>query len=372
MKKKIIFVIAFVIALTAVCGWFSLPAPAGAQVGVKVSPVRVDEIVDPGETLDVDMKITNNSNVPKTFYAYLRDFTAEGESGEARLIVPGTEEGSFMSSWVEITTDGIDFAPGETKTVPYKINVPENAGPGGYYGAILFGTAPPKLALNSADKGAGMAVAQQTGSLILLQVKGDVYEEARVREFNTDKGIYGTPFDVNFLVRIENLGNVHVKPIGLISIKNMFGKEVAQIQVNDAGANVLPKSIRRFEYDWNGDLAFGHYQASLGLSYGTATDRGGQGKRSLFTEISFWIVPWKIIIPAFCGLIFFGGMLFLLLRLYKNKAVRRAMEQAGLGHTRYVPKFEGPSPTLHLILILLIVFIIMFLVVGSVYLIFFA
>jgi hypothetical protein len=250
--------------------------------------------------------------------------------------------------------------------------VPVEAGPGGYYGAILFGTSPPKLSLSSADKGAGMAIAQQTGSLVLLQVKGDVYEEARIREFNTDKGIYGTPFDVNFILRVENLGNVHVKPAGLISIKNMFGKEVGQIQVNNTGANVLPKSIRRFGYVWSGNMALGRYQATLGLSYGTATDKGGQGKQSLVTEIYFWIVPWKIVIPALCGLVFFGGMLFLLLRLYKNKAVRRAMEQAGLGHIRYVPKFEGPSPTLHLALILLIVFIIMFLVVGSVYLVFFA
>ena len=368
MKNSIIFAV----VLTAVWGWFFAPVPAAAQVGVKVSPVRVEEIVDPGEVMDVAMKVTNNSNEPKTFYAYLRDFTAEDESGRARLIAPGTEDGSFMSSWIEITTEGVEFGAGEEKIIPYRVRVPAEAGPGGYYGAILFGTTPPKLFLGSEDKGAGMAIAQQTGSLILLQVKGDVHEEARVREFNTDKRVYGTPFDARFLVRIENLGNVHVKPVGLLTVRNMFGKEVAVIKMNEGGANVLPKSIRRFEYGWGGETGFGRYRAGLGISYGTAANRGGQGKQSLVTEIYFWIIPWKIIIPALSVLILFGGLFYLFLRLYKNKAVRRAMEQAGLGHVRYVPKFEGPSPTLHLALILLIVFIIMFLIVGSVYLIFFA
>lgn len=348
--------------------WLAIPSAVSAQVGIKISPVRTEELVDPGETLEVEMQVTNNSNEAKILFAYLRDFKSyEDESGRAKLIVPGSEEGYFLASWIEITTEGIEFAAGEKKTVPYKIHVPATAGPGGYYGAILFGTSPPKLHLDSEDKGAGMAIAQQTGSLILLHVKGEVQEEARIREFNTRKRIYGTPFDVEFVVRIENLGNVHIKPQGLISVKNMMGKETAAIRVNDTGGNILPKDVRRFVYNWTGDNGFGRYKADLGISYGTAADQGGQGKQSLVTEIYFWIIPWRIIVPITLGLVIFGGLGYLLLRLYRNKAVRRALEQAGLGHVRYVPKFQGPSPTLHLALILLAIFVAIFIIIVFIY-----
>ena len=258
MIKKVYYFLVILIAVF-IFGNIDL-SPARAQVGIKITPVKTEEIVDPGESFTSEVRVLNNSNENKTFYAYLRDFQAEGELGRVKLIAPGSEEeGSFMASWIDITSEGVEFAPGEEKAIPYTINVPANAGPGGHYGAILFGTVPPKLSLETGDKGAGMAIAQQTGSLILLHVSGDVVEEARVREFTTEKRVYGTPFDVNFIIRIENLGNVHVKPHGLISIENMFGKEVGVLRVNDEGGNVLPKTIRRFEYNWTDQMGFGRY-----------------------------------------------------------------------------------------------------------------
>ncbi|MEA3398260.1 MAG: hypothetical protein U9R06_00760 [Patescibacteria group bacterium] len=370
MFKQILYGIVIFAAVFILLGDNIIPAQA--QVGIKITPVRLEELVDPGETINAAVKVVNNSNETKTFYAYLRDFKAEGELGRVKLIAPGSEEGCFVASWIDITAEGTEFKPGEEKSVSYSIHVPADTGPGGYYGAILFGTVPPKLSLDSEDKGAGMAIAQQAGSLVLLHVKGDVIEDARIREFNTNKRIYGTPYDVNFLVRIENLGNVHVKPHGLININNMFGKEVGAVRVNDNGGNILPNTIRRFEYNWTGDMGFGRYKASLGMTYGTPGDEGGQGKQTLYTEISFWIIPWRIVIPILLGLVLFGASLFLLLRLYRNKAVKKAMERAGMGRMRYVLKFQGPSPALHLSLILLVVFIVIFLIVGSVYLLFFA
>jgi len=370
MSKKIYFLTA--VLAVSVSGFLLGNCVLAQSVGIKISPVRIEEIVEPGQTLLQQLKVTNESNIPKTLYVYLRDFKAEGESGKPKLIVPGSEEGYFLASWVDITTEGMEFGPREQKVIPFKINVPADAGPGGHYGAILFGTKPPKLQLDSEEKGAGMSIAQQTGGLVLLQVKGDVIEEARIREFATDKDFYSTPFNVNFLIRIENLGNVHIKPHGAIKVKNMFGREVTIIRVNDKGANVLPNSIRRFVTSWEASNGFGRYTASLGLTYGTPADVGGQGKQTLYTEKYFWIIPWRIIIPTLLGLIFVSALFILLLRLYKNKAVRRAMEQAGLGHVRYVKKYQGPSPAWHFSLILLIVFIVLFLIVAAAFFIFFA
>ena len=347
---------------------------ANAQgIGIKISPVKIEDIVDPGEKIAKEIKVTNVSNETRTFYVYLRDFKAEGESGQAKLIPPGAETGNFLASWIEATSEGVIFGPNEEKTIPFTIGIPANIEGCSYHGAILMGVLPPKLQLESEEKGAGMAIAQQTASLILLQVRGECREEAQVREFNTDKDFYAAPFNVNFVLRIENNGNADVKPYGTISITNMLGKEVAVLRVNDTGGNVLPGTIRRFEgLRWPGNFGFGRYTANLGLSYGTAVDRGGQGKSSLFAAKTFWIIPWKIIVPAALGLVFISALFFLFLRLYRNQAIKRAMEQAGFGRRRYAKKFEGPSPLLHLSLVLLVVFVLLFLVVIGIFFLFFA
>ncbi len=343
------------------------------SIGIKISPVVLEELVEPGQSFSRQLKISNESETSRTFFAYLRDFNAEGESGQARLLPPGTERGYTIASWIDITNEGIEFGPGEERIINYVIRVPEDIGPGGYRGAILMGTEPPRLQVDSEDKGAGMSIAQQTASLILLQVKGDVDEEASIREFNSDEDYYSTPFNVDFLIRIENTGNVHVKPRGAIKIDNMFGKEVAVLRVNEKGGNILPGSVRKFsDIRWEGKNAIGKYTATLGLSYGTDVNSGGQGKSSLVGTKTFWIIPWRIIIPAGLTLLFVFVFTFFLLRVYRNRAVKKAMESAGIGRAKYVKKYQGPSPTLHLGMILITSFVIISLIFVAIYIFFIA
>lgn len=340
--------------------------------GVKISPVKIEDLVDPGQVLSKVVSVTNNSNTPREIFLFLRDFKAEGELGQAKLIEPGSEEGSFLASWLEIATSGIEFLPHETKEIPFIIRVPKETGPGGYYGAVVFGTKPPKFNEESKDRGAGMSIGQQAATLLLLQVKGDVYEEADIREFSTDKEYYNTPFDVKFSTRIENKGNVHVSPVGTLTIKNQFGKAVKEIIFNEKVSNILPRTFRRFNHSWSGDFAFGKYTATLGLTYGTPTNLGGQGMQSLYMERSFWILPWKLIGLVVASILLIIIIVWILLRLYKNKAVKKAMEQAGLAEVKYVKTYEGPSPTVHLSLIVSVVVVSVLLLLGIIYLLVFA
>ena len=349
---------------------FLLVAPAVlAQVtGVQISPLRIEESVDPGEVLREEIKVTNLSDSTTTFYIYLMDFKAKGEGGQAQLLPSGSEEGRFMSSWIKATSTGIVFMPGEKKKIPISIEVPEDIGPGGYYGAMALGTVPPKIEAG----GVAIAVGQQAGILTLLRVSGDVVEDALIREFSADKDFYSTPFKVNFVTRVQNLGNVHIKPHGLIEITNMLGRKVTTLRINDAGTNVLPDSIRRFENSWEGDFGFGRYTATLSLSFGTFAYEGGEGRQTLYAQRSFWIIPWRMIVPIVLGFIFFGALFALFLKLYKDRAVEKTLREAGLRQMRYVRKYEGPSPVLYLGLIIAIILILVFLIGGFIFFLFFA
>jgi hypothetical protein len=372
LKFPQFFVRASICLMLAFCFSFFIADSVNAQSGITISPVRIEDLVNPGESLVKILKVTNSSPSSKTLYGFLKDFKSGNESGAPILIDPGSEEGSYLASWIDLPSEGVDFAPGEEKQISFTINVPADAGPGGYYGGVYFGTKPPRLNIDSEDKGAGIAIGQQSGALVLLQVKGDVLEEADIREFNTDKELYGTPFDVTFITRIENKGNVHVKPIGFITVTNMFGKEVISLPMNESGGNVLPQSIRRFEEKWSDQMGFGRYFVKLVLSYGTNVSLGGQGKTTLEAGKYLWIMPWRIIVPALLSIIIVLSIFILMIRLYKNKAVRKAMQQAGFGQVKMVKRYKGSSPTMHLFLIIITLMILIFLLMTVFYFFFFA
>jgi hypothetical protein len=366
----------FVFLLAVLVISFFAPLAKAQTVGIKISPVKVEELVEPGETLVKQLKVANLSNERKTLYAYLKDFKAGDESGRPVLLAPGSEEGPYLASWIDVAAKGFDFGPNEEKVIPFTINIPENADPGGHYGGVYFGTEPPRLRVDSEDKGAGMSISQQAGALVLLHVKGDVVEEARIREFTTDKNFYSTPFNVDFSLRIENRGNVHIKPFGSIKIANMFGQEVANIMINEKGGNVLPDSVRRFDKAvWEGDNGFGRYKAVLGLTYGIPADQGGQGKKSLYGEKTFWIIPWRIVLPLFLGLIFLTSVFLIAVKFYKNRVVKQVMERAGYGSAAAATMRRQPtgqSSAVHTAVIFLIILTIGFLLLTVIYFLFFA
>jgi hypothetical protein len=332
--KKVVLLI---IGLLAIISFNLAPAAqAQSQIGIKIVPAVLGGdgpfLVKPGEVLSRELRVTNKSGQELEMYAYLRDFRAADEKGSPELIVPGTESGNYISSWINITSEAIKFAPGEEVAVPFTISVPDNVGPGGYYGAIVFGTQAPKTKPGEAEKGAAVGIAQQATSLILLRVEGETDERADIREFKTDKGVYSAPFEVKFLTKVENLGNVHIQPAGLIEVKNMFGRKVASLMVNDDRNNVLPKSLRSYESVWAENFGFGKYEASLALSYGLSADKGGEGRKSMTMVRYFWVLPMKMVISFLLSLTVTIALFVFMLKMYKKRAIKEAMERMGGGH----------------------------------------
>jgi hypothetical protein len=326
--------LAAILCLALACLLFPVFAGRAAdnEVTIKVTPSILEEMVKPGDVLSEHITLTNQSDKEITFYAYLKDFkaAADDESGQAELIVPGAEPGNYISSWIDISTDGIKLSPGQDQIVPFTVNVPANVGPGGYYGAVVFGTVAPKAKPGEAEKGASVGVAEQAASLILLQIAGIADERADIREFKTDKLFYATPFNVNFSTKIQNLGNVHIKPMGVIEIRDMLGRKVTTLTVNDKGGNILPKSTRLFTNNWKDSFGFGRYEASLALSYGTPADLGGEGRKTLTMFWYFWVFPVKILISAGASLLILVVLFLIFLQVYRKMAIKSAMERMGV------------------------------------------
>jgi hypothetical protein len=159
------------------------------------------------------------------------------------------------------------------------------------------------------------------GVLVLTRVEGTIEEKLLVEElFVTRKGkrtgIVDTP-PLTIVTRVKNTGNVHVKPIGHVTIKNFFGKIVATLDFGDKNKNVLPDSTRRFEQELRSKWLFGRYTYAVEAAYGTS----GQ---TLVAHSSFWVLPIKLSI--FFAILCLVGFIFLRrgLRRYHARILRKA------------------------------------------------
>lgn len=318
MKTKI-----FALLVVFLVGVLAVPLAGQA---ITVSPPLIEIEADKGDTINQTLKVRNETDAPVTYYLTSERFTAGGEEGAPVFV--GEDIG--LSTWMDFPVEAITIPGSETIEVPFTINIPDFAGPGGHYAAIFLSTIPP-------DKREGTSqvqIASKIGSLVLVRIAGEITEGAEIKEFKTMADTYDS-LPVDFVTRVENTGNVHVKPIGTVLVKNMFGSIAGQVAVNDAGGNVLPKQIRKFETSWvknpnvtqantfwgkyrqqKENYAFGKYTAEMTLAYGTA------GKL-LTAETSFWVIPWNVIIVNLVILIIVVIILYFGIKRYNKWLIKK-------------------------------------------------
>jgi len=288
----------------------SVQAVHAQSAGIRVQPSFIDERVDPGSTLSFTLRATNESADAERYVVFVRDIRNVDSRGTPIFAEAGEETGYEVSSWIRISTDPIEIASGGSVDIPFDIVVPQDASPGGHFGAVFL--------LREAERpeAMGAGVGFQVGMIVSIRVSGDVVEEARILEFLTDKNLYGKP-SVQFSALIDNPGNVLVRPRGPLEIVDMFGKQIASLVMNESGAAVFPKNSRKFETHWEGDgIAFGRYQAILSLVYGE------DGRKTITSTISFWVLPFGIILSVLGGLL---GIILLIV-VITRLSVRRKMK----------------------------------------------
>ncbi len=311
--------------LTAAILFGLLIAPSITSA-VTISPPIIELDAARGDVINQTLKVRNESSTSMTYYLSAERFIAGGEEGAPEFV--GEDIG--LATWIKFPFNSINIGPGETVEVPFQIVIPSYASPGGNYAAVFLSTVPPE-----AEQGASqVSIASRIGTLILVRIAGEVNEDAKIADFSTGADSY-LSLPVDFNIRVENDGNVHVKPMGSITIKNMLGSVAGNVQVNEKGGNVLPEQIRKFESSWiknpnatdantfwgkymqeKENYAFGRYTAELVLNYGTA------GKL-MTASTSFWVIPWHIIIVNLLILIILVVIIYFLVKKYNAWLIKK-------------------------------------------------
>jgi hypothetical protein len=310
------------IILGALCFVGSVVAlPAHAQgLAVKVQPSLIDETVDPGQVLEGSLTVTNENGGTQTYFITTRNVSGVSDTGTPSFDETISDDPLEAASWILPLQKSVTMDVGESVTVPYRIEVPQNASPGSYF-AAFFVTREAEEVLQS-----GAGVGFHVASLVNLRVSGEVNEDMLFRDFYTQKSFFTKP-SVFFTARIDNTGSIHQRPQGIINISDMFGKTVGQVTFNENAGAILPHFDRVFETTWNHDgFVLGRYKATASIVYGETQ------KNTLSKELTFWVIPIQEV-----GIVFGGIILLLLAFIYGvRKYVQNALKNAG--HTTSTKK----------------------------------
>ena len=310
-------------------GFGAISAHAQDAMSVSVTPPLVQLTIGPGESWASSLKVVNNNSYDVSYYVHVMDFTAQGEDGTgtfAPIVDQAKDPGAHsfsLGSWLHLSSAPLRVPKGTSAEIPFSVQVPANAEPGGHYAAILIGTNPD----NEQLAGPSMKISSFVSSLIFVRIRGEANESGRIREFTAEKSLYESA-DAKFLLRFENTGNTHLRPQGDITLYNMWGKQRGRVLINQNGnfGNVLPSSTRRFEFAWSGEsdlLDLGRYSAVVTLAYGE------DAKHNVSATTYFWVVPTKPVAIALGIIVAFLVIITWFIRGYIRRAL--ALEQQRLG-----------------------------------------
>lgn len=288
---------------------FGLPSALQAAeiMTLSITPLFYDVTIAPGDSWTSSIKVTNPNPYEVAIALGPHALEPADESGHSTLLPLSdpTLEGasSLLANWISLTATGAFVGKEQSVEVPFTIRVPKDAPAGGHYAAIIVETKPGA----GGGNGASASVVSGLSALVFVRVPGDVIEAGEITNFSAKPTLALT---------FQNTGTTHLRPQGVISIFNIWDKEVDKIFINQDSplGYVLHKSSRTFSSDWRpptGLRNLGRYKAIATLTY------GNEARQNVASTTYFWVVPVKQI------MIVLGIVLVLLaaLRKYIKKEI---------------------------------------------------
>lgn len=311
-KRLFSFAAAFIVAGSLISGAvFAQDSGNGFQI----TPVRVELTIAPGASEKTSISATNPTSADVEARVVVNDFeAATDETGQPKVIFE-TDKSAPGNSFKSLVGDlgTVNIPAGERVEIPITVTVPDNASPGGYYGAVRLEPT------EESDENVNLAAS--VGTLFLITVPGDLKESLELVEFtaakdnSTGRYFIGGGDKIQIVTRLHNSGNIHVKPFGRIQIADSKGNVVEQYEFNnnEPRSNVLPDSTRKFTDEINYSNFFGKYTITANLGYGSAGNL-------ITAKNTFWVVPlWLVIVAAAVLLLLIVGAFLLYRKLRQNR-----------------------------------------------------
>jgi hypothetical protein len=344
--RRLYFAAAAVLVSIFAVSLFATSHPAHAAsakpLNLITSPLPINLVAQPGTTVETDLKVKQNGGDTEQLKVGLMKFAAFGDEGKPKLLDRAAGDDYF--DWVKFDKTSFAAPNNVWQVVKMTVTVPKTAA-FGYYYAVVFsreGDDTRQQTGNTNSINGGSAV------LVLLDAKvPGAKRQVSLDSFTSDHGVYEF-LPATFSVKLRNTGNVHVVPHGNIFI--LKGKtQIAAINLNDEQGNILPSSKRTYPVDWNDGFPHfeqvvedgkvkldGNNKAVMKLVWsngGTGSKdvrphlRMGRYTAHLFAvyddgakdvpveaEVSFWVIPWRLLAGALLAIVLVGAGVYSITR----------------------------------------------------------
>jgi hypothetical protein len=285
-------------------------APAGDFV---VGPGKAELVVNPGESRTIELVVSNRTGETRFFNLEVEDAIGSYDIQNPVVLLGNDHSPYTLRDYISYPVPRFELAHNQRARVPVTVSIPANAEAGGKYGSVLVTTVSKNAELDPEEgASAASAIVSRLGTLFFITIPGDIQREGELQSFATlPEQKFFSDGPINFQLLFENKGNIHLSPYGELRIQNLFGEEVGFVEIDPWFA--LPKSLRSREISWNRELLIGRYTATVNIN---------RGYDDIFDTktITFWVLPWKIIVPIFVGLF----LVFFVLRFFaKNFEFKR-------------------------------------------------
>lgn len=278
--------------------------PFTREPGLKITPTRYEENLEPGKPKDGVVDVFNVGREPITVQPEVENIRMVGDNGDLAFYIG--DNPYRLHNFVQIDRAPFVLGVGEARRIKFRIAVPAGVFPGGYFGALLFRIVPPE------QGGEGSVIRQggRVGSLLIFTVEGDSDRRGEI----TEATLTGNGFDdeKTFALTYQNTGNTDGRPLGVayrpkgkVVIKNMLGLKAAEKDLE--GEIVFPGAKRKLDARHIKPLWFGRYTAEFTLG-------PGQEDRVDTKRVTFWAISPMGLVAALLILLAAAGTAWWLLR----------------------------------------------------------
>jgi len=350
MKRVPLLLVELSIAVIILAMPLLMFSPVVSAAGVSLTTSPVSEVIssNPGTVATTVLHVQNNGLLPVPMTIKLFAFGAAGTTGSPSL-QPASPSDTYFS-WAHFSPDAFIAQPDVPVAVTMTIDIPKTAALGYNYGVAF------EPIISASLNGPGAVLNGSNVILILLDTtSANEIHSAQIASFTASKRLYEY-LPATFLINVHNNGNIFIAPglnIYISRTANFLpGSIIDTININSAQGNVLPNSNRVFQAQWTDGfpvfqpklvdghqitkknqtiyqlnwnfskvdkLRFGKYYAKLIMSY-----NNGKRQVPIVAVLSFWVVPWKLLILILLlVLVFIGLIIFVVYLVHRLRKLQR-------------------------------------------------
>ncbi len=217
------------------------------------------------------VKVTNIGSQPFTYRIYASPYAVQ-EDGNVEFSEDSATSYTQISRWISFLDDSGKYQkevvhsinPGESQTIAYRIDVPEDV-PGGAQYAVIWAQT---VGSGNTSGSTGVQTISQAGMVVSGRSIGDTRQTAEITSYDFTRFTFGGSLTAE--AKVKNTGNTDFDAYYTYTATTLFGKELYK----DSGSvAAFPDSEHTINVNWDSTPFLGIFRVQFRVSAAdTVTD----------------------------------------------------------------------------------------------------